>query len=691
MDQENGAGHHAITHAAVAELFASLPEDAHGLINGMTKDQYYLVLDHAQEHQDRWYGPTTHPAWADGEAQREHGMADPHLTGEQNLAIDRNYVEQNLADARHGNEMIHLGAAVHALEDSFSEAHAWRGDAVNRGDPSAPIESLNVFNPLPSPHQHTWGWPFGTEGTHDARFDHVPVGKNGDLIRGTDIAAAHAIAQALGAYHDHQHENDTSARKAIDATIDQFYKASESSVKVNDVYTDSWAHERDHRLEIHHHEIIEYQSHADLAHGADSHHSYHHPGHHESEQPASSHDTYHDELISAVSRTDGGVATDATLPGGVTNSSADEVISAGSPFGGPPNSPPDPSVLAGDRDAGHLDAPSVGPANYPDASPADQHLPETSHDSGHDRSAASYDPAYDRSAAASYDPSAVGHDGPGHDGPGHDGAGHDGAGHDGAGHDGAGHDGAGHDDPAYDDPAYDASAAASYEPSAVGHDGPEHDRAGHDDPAYDASAAASYDPSAVGHDGAGHDLSSYDPSRDAVSGHVPGHVGPGHDAAGHEGPGHDLSSYDPSRDAVSGHFPGHDGSGYDPGYDGAGYDPGYDGAGYDPGYGTDYVAGGVGDGQFGAPPASTPQDLDLHRGAHARNVDMLLAWHWFTTAPYDPSHDGSGVAGGDNATASHNAGHDGSGVPDDHSAMASHDVSHDGSGFDATGADGSGA
>ena len=411
----------------------------------------------------------------------------------------------------------------------------------------------------------------------------------------------------------------------------------------------------------------------------------------------------------AVNSTDGGVATDATLPGGVTSSSADETISARPPDGGPPNSPPDPSVLAGDRDAGHLDAPSVGPANYPDASPADQHLPETSHDSGHDPSAASYDPAYDASAAASYDPSAVGHGGAEHDGAGHD------------------------------DPVYDASAAASYDPSAVGHGGAEHDGAGHDDPVYDASAAASYDPSAVGHDGAGHDLSSYDPSRDAVSGHdgaghdaaghdgaehdpsrdavsshVPGHVGPGHDAAGHdggghEGAGHDLSSYDPSRDALSGHFPGHDGSGYDPGYDGAGYDPGYDGAGYDPGYdgagydpgydaagydpgyGTDYVAGGVGDGQFGAPPASTPQDLDLHRGAHARNIDMLLAWHWFTTAPYDPSHDGSGVAGGDSATASHNAGHDGSGVPDDHSAMASHDVSYDGSGFDATGADGSGA
>ena len=159
--------------------------------------------------------------------------------------------------------------------------------------------------------------------------------------------------------------------------------------------------------------------------------------------------------LSTVSSADGAVATDATPSGGVTSSSADEVIAAGSPNGGPPQSPPDPGVPAGDPDAGHPDAPSVGPGNYPDASPADQHLPETSHD----------------------------------------------------------------------------PSAASY------------------DPAYDPSAAASYDPSAVGHDGSGHDLSSYDPSRDAVSGHVPGHVGPGHNAVGHDGSGHDGS--------------GHDGSGHD--------------------------------------------------------------------------------------------------------------------------------
>jgi hypothetical protein len=264
MDQQTGAGHHIITQVAVHELFASGRADAHGQINGMTENQYFHALDRAQEYQDRLYGPTTHPAHLDGAAQRQHGMADPHLSGAKNLEVDRNYVEKNLTDARHGDQMTHLGAAVHALEDSYSEAHAWRGSAANHGDPKAPIESFNVFNPLPSPHQHTWG-VFGTEGTHDARFDHVPVGKDGELIRGTDKAAAHAVAQALGAFHDSQRQGDGHAQAAIHAKIGEFYGHGASGVKVNDVFTNSWAHERDHRLETHHNEVLDY----DHAHGTD--------------------------------------------------------------------------------------------------------------------------------------------------------------------------------------------------------------------------------------------------------------------------------------------------------------------------------------------------------------------------------------------------------------------------------------
>lgn len=270
MDQEDGHGHHAITRAAVHELFTStkadgsLRVDANGLIDGMKEHDYFRALDSAQEYQDRWYGPTTHPAWADGAAQRQHAMADPNLSGAQNLAVDRAYIEHHLASARHGNEMTHLGAAVHALEDSYSEAHAWRGPAANHGDPTAPIQSFNVFDPLPNLHMHTWG-VLGTEGTHDGRFDHVPVGEHGELIRGSDIAAAHAVAQALGAFHDHQHANNAEAQAAVHAKIGGFFKPADSGVKVNDVFTDSWAHERDQRLEYHHNEVIQY----DHAHGTD--------------------------------------------------------------------------------------------------------------------------------------------------------------------------------------------------------------------------------------------------------------------------------------------------------------------------------------------------------------------------------------------------------------------------------------
>src|SRR6266487_2559308 len=159
MDQDEGAGHHAVTRQAVRELFASGRADAGGKIDGMTEDQYYTALDSAQKYQDRWYGPTTHPAWMDGAAQREHGMADPSHDGTWNLQTDKSYVENQLSQAHSGgaDQMQHLGNASHALEDSYSEAHAWRGDAANQGDPTAPVTSFNVFDPLPNQSMHSKG------------------------------------------------------------------------------------------------------------------------------------------------------------------------------------------------------------------------------------------------------------------------------------------------------------------------------------------------------------------------------------------------------------------------------------------------------------------------------------------------------------------------------------------------------
>src|SRR4051794_33697762 len=180
-------------------------------------------------------------------------MADPAHGGAWNLATDRQYVEDQLGAAHDGgrHEMEHLGNAAHALEDSYSQAHAWRGDAAQHGDPNAPVESFNVFNPLPSPSMHTGG-VFGLEGTHDHHFDHVPVDDQGHLIHGTDQAAAHATAQMLEAYHDHQHDSAATASTGMHETVQHFYQAGEHGVAVNNEYTDAWGGERDRRLELAH-------------------------------------------------------------------------------------------------------------------------------------------------------------------------------------------------------------------------------------------------------------------------------------------------------------------------------------------------------------------------------------------------------------------------------------------------------
>ena len=250
MDQHEGAGHHAVTRQAVKELFASGRADASGRIDGMTETQYFQALDKAQEYQDRWYGPTIRPAWLDGHAQTEHGMADPSHDGAWNLAADRSYVQDQLAQAHQNaaDRMQYLGNASHALEDSYSQAHAWRGDAANTGDPTAPVTSFNVFDPLPNPGMRSIGVFDGVMGTHDHRFDEVPVDANGNLIHGSDQAAAHATAQMLMAFHDNQHRPLDQATTAMNQTVGRFYQAGPGGVAVNTAQTDAWKLERDQRV-----------------------------------------------------------------------------------------------------------------------------------------------------------------------------------------------------------------------------------------------------------------------------------------------------------------------------------------------------------------------------------------------------------------------------------------------------------
>jgi hypothetical protein len=279
-DQKEDHGHHAITREAVRQFFASGRADADGRIDGMNEMEYFHALDNAQRNQDvvtpgtgegvPTYGTSVPAAW-DGDAQRQHGMADPKHDGAYNLDADRSYVENEMAIAHEGGgrdeEMKHLGNATHALEDSYSEAHAFRGESVNSGDPNAPVESFNVWDPTPH-HDAEGNWHWGKlhgdeQGTHDERFDAVPVEGNPSLeqsfdgpvplVHGSDQAAAAATAQMLETYHDHRQDSMATAVAANHETVGQFYQPpADGQPGVNRSEGDpAWIAERDRRLREH--------------------------------------------------------------------------------------------------------------------------------------------------------------------------------------------------------------------------------------------------------------------------------------------------------------------------------------------------------------------------------------------------------------------------------------------------------
>jgi hypothetical protein len=281
MDQEHGAGHHEITREAVHELFASgravEGEDGVVRINGMDEATYFQRLDQAQQDQDisiplgeegiPTYGTAVPAAW-DGDVQREHSMADPDRSGEENLVRDRDYVEGEMHEAHAGgdSEFTHLGNASHALEDSYSQAHVWRDrEGLAEGDPTAAIDSINVWDPIPGWNDGPVGKGLSDEqGTHDERFDHVEVnpdtgvtmdndlpGAEGEhhLVHGGDRAAAHAIAEMLEAHEDGRGLSEAQARDRVDSTVDQFFQADDDGVQINREATPEWRAERDERLD----------------------------------------------------------------------------------------------------------------------------------------------------------------------------------------------------------------------------------------------------------------------------------------------------------------------------------------------------------------------------------------------------------------------------------------------------------
>jgi hypothetical protein len=234
----------------------------------MDERQFAHALDQAQEHADRWYGPTTHPHYMSPGEQREHAMGDAHLTGDQNLVRDRDFVSSELKEAQHAHlnndpagEMRHLGAAIHALEDSYSDAHVWRGNSVYSGDPHAPVQSFNLFDPL-GLRPFSPGVGLGTEGTHDPRFDHVPVDANGNPILQNHQAAVSAGAETLATYHRVRDGDPATAGSALERTVGGFFQPAHEGVHVNNSWLDhSWRAEADRRLDIAH--TQEQQHHTD--------------------------------------------------------------------------------------------------------------------------------------------------------------------------------------------------------------------------------------------------------------------------------------------------------------------------------------------------------------------------------------------------------------------------------------------
>jgi hypothetical protein len=153
-------GHPVITRQAVHDLFAQLPEGSKVL--GHNQAQFFDSLNRGQEYADRIAGGKTWlPSILVPGAQREHSMADPRHSGVQALHDVRDFVATQLALAAGAHiehdskaEMRYLGAAIHAVQDSYSSAHVFR-DPGDPSDPRATIQSFNIWDPGQPDHTHS--------------------------------------------------------------------------------------------------------------------------------------------------------------------------------------------------------------------------------------------------------------------------------------------------------------------------------------------------------------------------------------------------------------------------------------------------------------------------------------------------------------------------------------------------------
>ncbi len=249
-------GHHELTVTAVDRLYDELagPGD---LIRGIGRHDYARAVDRAQAYQDRAFGaglirnvantgqtvpyagpgPTLHSAYLNPDVQREHFLADPFRSGEENLRINAEYAVDQLRLARGPRGIRHLGAAVHAIQDSYSGAHAWRHHAVYDGDPTAPVRVLQVFTP-----SHLLAID-DSRNTHAGDFDRPPAGS------GTASAATQATYRLLVAHELGLREPDR-AEALVQEIVEPLVRASADGVQVALRADERWRAERDRRLEL---------------------------------------------------------------------------------------------------------------------------------------------------------------------------------------------------------------------------------------------------------------------------------------------------------------------------------------------------------------------------------------------------------------------------------------------------------
>jgi hypothetical protein len=257
------SGHREITRAAVHRLFEEAAGRG-GRIRGIAEQDYADALDRGQARQDRLVGvgvirhfagtslpfpyagpgPTAHSAYANPDRQREHFLADPYRSGPENLRLAVGHMLDELGAANRagdvGQQMRHLGAAVHALQDGYSGAHVWRDDSVYAGDPAALVLALNVFTP-----GHVIGLGDGRN-SHADVFDRPPAGS------GTTRAAVEATYRMLRAHEAGLTADPQQAAATLRRTLGPLVRPSPRGVTVNLVPDRQWAVERDRRIALEH-------------------------------------------------------------------------------------------------------------------------------------------------------------------------------------------------------------------------------------------------------------------------------------------------------------------------------------------------------------------------------------------------------------------------------------------------------